>query len=401
MSVEEALEIVLGSVQPLPVIEQPVSESAGLILAEDVRAPVDLPAFRNSAMDGFALRSVDTASASAQQPRELDVVGSISAGEGPWSVWIAEMTAVRVMTGAPVPDGADAVVRLEEAGEVGSRIRLHRPISAGEHLREIGSDLARGGIALPAGSSMTWPAIALLTALGISNVRVHARPVLAVISTGDELINAGTPASGQMVPDSNGPMLMELARAHGGDSRFIGIAVDSRAVLEAMLDGSVSADAIVISGGVSAGDRDVVRDLLAEREAVVFSQVRMKPGRPFTFGLLAGKPVFALPGNPLAAAAAFLQFVRPALDRMRGSRERRAGTCEAIAVSRIENAGRRRLIVPIHLRERPGDLPAAAPIADGTSGLALLARADGLLVIPEETAIVNQGDVVRFWRLPA
>lgn len=393
ISVEDALEIVLRAVRPLPVVDLAAIDSAGFVLAQNLHAPSDLPRFRNSAMDGFALRSAETSGASGL----FDVAGTISAGGNHWRAPLDPMTAIRVMTGAQIPDEADAVVRFEEVEEVGERIRISRAIAPGEHVRAVGSDIASGAVALVEGSILSWPSTALLTALGVSSVLVHRRPVVAVISTGDELGRQRP----QSIHDSNGPMLMELIRSGGGQPEFAGVAGDSRDALEAVLRGALTADAIVISGGVSAGDRDVVRDLLADREAALVSQVRMKPGRPFTFAVFDGKPFFALPGNPIAAAATFLQFVRPALDRMRGKQTAGDDGEFAIAASRIENPGKRRLVVPVRLHPNQGGLPYAERVEDGTAGLALLARAGGLLVIPESTAIVNQGEAVQLWRLPA
>lgn len=398
IGVEDALRIVLETVRPGPAIERALPEATGFVLAEDVRAPVNLPAFRNSAMDGFALRSVETLGASPRQPAMFRVAGTVVAGDQPWEARLEAKTVVRVMTGAAIPDDADAVVPLEDAEELGDRIGVTRVINGEEHVRAIGSDLAVGEVALKSGTAIAWPEIGLLIAMAVPFVQVHSRPSIAVISTGDELAASSIVGTGRQIPDANGPMLTELIRASGADPCFAGIARDSRAALESLLQGAKSADAIVISGGVSAGDRDIVRALLTDRNAAIFSQVRMKPGRPFTFGVLKDKPLFALPGNPFAAAATFLQFVRPAIDRMRGLTERDADF--AVAVSRIENAGKRRLVVPVRLNRGSKALPEAERIADGTAGLALLARADGLLVIPEETAIVNQGDVVRYWRLP-
>jgi molybdopterin molybdotransferase len=401
ISVEKALQIVVDAVRPMPVIERRLAEAAGLILAEDVRTPTDLPSFRNSAMDGYALRSSETLGAADTAPRRFDVVGTIMAGDAGWHVPLARMTALRIMTGAPIPDEADAVVRFEDIEELDGRIAVVRSIRAGENVRERGSEVRGGELVVAAGSPITWMAVALLTALDLPIVRVCAPPEIAVISTGDELADARPHHAGSTIPDSNGPMLMELVRVHGALPRFLGIAGDSEATLDSMLNRAASADAIVISGGVSAGDRDVVGHLLARRNAIAFSQVRMKPGRPCTFGLLEGKPVFALPGNPLAAAATFLQFVRPAIDRMRGKRGGADEADYAIAASRFENPGKRRLIVPVRLKFRPDGLPEAEPVTDRAAGMAALACAGGLLVIPEAVSIVDRGDAVQVWRLPA
>jgi molybdopterin molybdotransferase len=400
VSVEEALELVLDSIRPMPVKELPTELAHGLVLAEDVRSFVPLPPFRNSAMDGFALRASDSLGASRVEPKSFSVVGSTAAGEPAWRSPLQARSVVRVMTGAALPEQADAVVRFEDVEELGNQLTLSVEISAGTNVRNVGSDLRLGDIAVAAGSTMTWASGALLTSIGVERVMVHAQPQVAVISTGDELRADRSPAFAETISDSNGPMLAALVRDHGATVLMTGVARDARDSLERVLAEARSADVIVISGGVSAGDRDVVRDLLIERNAIVLSQVRMKPGRPFTFAVLDGKPVFALPGNPFAAAATFLQFVKPALDRLRG---RRIGASEiryAQVVGPIENGGVRRTIVPVRLRTRIGALPIAERISEGVSGLALLARADGLLVIPESIAVAEVGSVLEFWPLP-
>jgi molybdenum cofactor synthesis domain-containing protein len=309
------------------------------------------------------------------------------------------MSAIRIMTGAPAPADADAVAPFEDVTETGRDFALTQPVRTGAHLRSIGSELALGDVAASAGSTVNWAVLALLTSLGIERVHVCRQPAIAVISTGDELNDTSPMPSRSMVPDSNGPMLSALIRACGALPRFLGIAGDSDAALQALLGSVSDADAIVVSGGVSAGDRDAVRSVLAANGAIAVSQVRMKPGRPFIFGAWNGTPVFALPGNPVAAAATFLQFVKPAIERMRGVGERVRD--EAVASFRIENPVLRRLIVPVRLRRRSGTLPEADQLADGTSGMATYARADALMVIPETLRVVNTGDVVEIWRLHA
>ncbi|CAN5510072.1 molybdopterin molybdotransferase MoeA [soil metagenome] len=400
ISVEEALAMVLDAIQPMPVIERSIELADGLVLAEDVRSPIALPAFRNSAMDGFALRASDSIGASSVEPKSFSVAGSTAAGESAWGAPLDARAAVRVMTGAVLPDQADAVVRFEDVEELGDRVSISGEISAGTNIRNVGSDLRLGDVAVGSGSLISWASGALLTSIGVNSVRVHSQPRVAVVSTGDELRADRYQAGAETIPDSNGPMLLALARDCGADVIAAGIARDSRDSLERALVAAISADVIVISGGVSAGDRDAVRDLLIERNAIVLSQVRMKPGRPFTFAILDGKPVFALPGNPFAAAATFLQFVKPALDRLRGRRIEAVEIRWAEIAEPVANSGGRRAIVPVRLRPRIAALPVAERISQGVAGLALLARADALLVIPESIAVAEAGSVLEFWPLP-
>lgn len=392
--------MVLAALQPMPAIECPIELAQGFVLAEDVLSPIALPSFRNSAMDGFALRASDSIGAGSVEPRSFSVVGSTAAGESAWNVPLEIQTVVRVMTGAALPEQADAVVRFEDVEELGDRIEISGDIFAGTNVRNIGSDLQLGAVAVAVGSSISWSANALLASIGVETVRVHSQPRVAIISTGDELRSEQSIAGAETIPDSNGPMLAQLVRDSGSSVHSVGVARDARDSLEAAMAAASSADVIVVSGGISAGDRDAVRDLLIERDAIVLSQVRMKPGRPFAFAILDGKPVFALPGNPFAAAATFLQFVRPALDRLRGRTIEAGETRYAEIVEPIDNSSGRRTIVPVRVRSRIGMLPVAERISEGVAGLALLARADGLLVVPESIAVANSGSALEFWPLP-
>lgn len=375
ISVEAALDIVLASVAPLPVTELPVEEAIEFTLADPIAAQIDLPGERLAAMDGFAIRTDGPAGDTRR------VVASTMAGEPVWRAALAPGAAVRIMTGASVPVDADTVVPLEDVIEVDGEIHLDR-VTPGANIRGIGSEIAAGTTIANAGDSLGWPQMALLIALGVHTVRVYRRPRLAVISTGDELEKT--------IPDSNGPMLTALLRSTGVEVRRHR-AADTPTSLEQILDQARDVDAFVISGGISAGDRDVVRQFLHEHAEVRVSQVRMKPGRPFTFGVYAGRPLFALPGTPFAAAATCLQFVSPALDRMRGRTINAAGTVEVGFT--LDTPGQRRHIVPVQLDKHRR----AERIRPGVAGLGALAVASGLLVIPESIQAIAPGDCLTYW----
>jgi molybdopterin molybdotransferase len=317
---DEARSVVLGTVGPLASRACPLEEASGRVLAVDVRAPHPLPRFDNSAMDGFALRAGDT----AHPPTRLAVVGSIMAGQT-GSPTVQAGQAVRIMTGAPMPDGADAVCMIElvreEAG--GAEIVLEAALTIGTHLRKAGSDLAEGDLVVAAGTTLTPAHVGVLASLGFEGVTVVGTPRVAVVSTGDELTSDPEPLPRGRIRDANRPALLAQLRRDGFEPHDVGIVPDDEdAVLQTLHDATATCDAIVVSGGVSVGDRDVMRlvlDKLGEG-AMRWMQVAIKPAKPFAFGTLApsGTPLFALPGNPVSALVSYELFVRPALRAMAG-----------------------------------------------------------------------------------
>ncbi|MEJ7763436.1 MAG: molybdopterin molybdotransferase MoeA, partial [Thermomicrobiales bacterium] len=260
LTVDTAREHILAAVRPLPVVVTPIAAVAGMTLAAAIHAPIDLPPFANAAMDGYALRAADVAGGQTR----FRVVAGVAAGHQPTSA-VARGTAVRIMTGAPVPAGADLVVRFEDVALTGDRqsgetdepeISLTRPVVAGQNIRPAGEDLARGALAIAAGTTLTSAHIGLLAALGLGEVPVHRRPVVAVLATGDELRGPGDPLGPAQVHDANGPMLAAMVREAGGEPLGLGIARDDRADLLGRLAAAGGADLIVTAGGVSAGDFD-------------------------------------------------------------------------------------------------------------------------------------------------
>ncbi len=309
--VNEALKRVMTNVVPLPVVERRFDEALGWVLAEDVSAADPLPPFPASTVDGFAVVAADGAG-------ERELVGEQFAGYDA-ELLIKPGQVARITTGAPVPNGADAVMMVEWSMEEAGRVKFTREVKAGDFIRPIGSDIAQGQLILKAGTRLGASEIGLLATVGTTNIRVHRRPVVGVMSTGDELVEPDqTPGPGQ-IRDSNRFSLMACLREAGADAVELGIAPDSRDKLrEFMLAGLARCDALLTSGGVSMGELDLVKPLLEELGPVHFGRVNTKPGKPVTFATIDGKPFFAMPGNPVSSLVSFEVFVRPALRKMSG-----------------------------------------------------------------------------------
>jgi molybdopterin molybdotransferase len=315
LEVSAALDIVLEQARPLVPATVPLSPAViGRVLAEDVVSDLDSPPYAKSIMDGYAVRSADAAAGAA-----LTVIEEVAAGRVPKKA-VGRGEATRVMTGAPIPDGSDAVIPHEETELAGNCVRLRSAAPAGQFILPRGREMKAGQIVAPAGTLLTPAAIGLLAAVGRTSVRVYPAPRLAIISTGDELVEPSErPGPGQ-IRNSNGTMLLALSARAGADGRYLGIARDDRTALEALVRRAFeSAEIVVLSGGVSAGKFDFVPEVLREFGVQThFHKIRMKPGKPLLFGTRAGSLVFGLPGNPVSSFVGFELFVRPALRKMGG-----------------------------------------------------------------------------------
>lgn len=408
LPVGEAREIILRDVAPLPPERRALADALGSVLAEDVVAPVDLPPWDNSAMDGFAARSEDVLGASAGAPRTLRVVDDVPAGSFP-SRPVGPGEATRVMTGAPVPEGADGVVRVEHTdggsgiGTAEGRVAVRSDLDAGRNVRRRGEDVRRGDVVLRAGTPLRAAEIGVAASLGRAELAVVRRPVVAVLASGDELVEVERFAevlAGQKIVSSNGYALAAQLAESGMEARVLGIAADTRESLRGHVEAARGCDALVTTAGISVGEHDHVREVMEEFAAEVrFWRVRARPGSALAFGRVAGLggiPWFGLPGNPVSTLVTFEVFVRPALLRMCGRRA---------VFPPVEPA---RLAAPLSLKpglthfmrvrlDRGGEGLVASLTGSQSSGvLTSMAAADGLLVVPE-----SGGDFVASDTLPA
>lgn len=401
VSVDEALERVLAAVAPTPPVDIPILEAEGMVAAEDVVAYDNIPPFRNSAMDGYAVRAAETIGATPNSNVHLRLIGAIAAGQ-PTQIEVGPGTAVRVMTGAVMPEGADAVVRFEETDETAygpnrvmresrETIGITRAAKPWDNVRPAGEDIAAGSIAITRGRVIRPPEIGMLASLNRSSVSVHRRPKVAILSTGDEVIDIGPELLPGQIRNSNTYTLAAMTRRWGGEPIVLGVARDTLADLTGKLSAARDADLIVTSGGVSLGDYDVVKDVLQAEGEIAIWQVRMKPGKPLAFGRVGTTPLLGLPGNPVAAAVSYEQFGRPAIKRLLGRSDLHAPVVTATLLERLDNRGQRRHYVRA-LVEGSGDAMTVRTAGDQGAGvLASLVRANGLLILPERLEVAEPG----------
>jgi molybdopterin molybdotransferase len=392
-SVDEHLAEVLQVVQPLAPLEVGLLDAHGCVLAEDVVAPLPLPGFDNSAMDGYAVRSADV----QQVPCVLPVVGDVAAGPAsPLSVQPG--LTVRIMTGAALPTGADAVVPVEHTDGGLAQVRIDRAPVPGQHIRRAGDDVAAGELVLANGSHLGSAQVGLAAAVGRARLLVRPRPRVVVISTGDELVEPG----GHLVPgqlyDSNSVMLTAACLEAGAIAYRVGIVPDEGPkLLDTLEDQLVRADLLLTSGGVSVGAYDVVKEVLSRLGTVGFHKVAMQPGMPQGFGVIGPDrvPVFGLPGNPVSAAVSFEVFVRPALRRMLGSVAVTRPMISARAAEELRSPAGKRSFLRVRLEVQDGAYVVTPVSGAGSHLVAGMARANALAVVPEDVETVPAGQAVQ------
>jgi molybdopterin molybdotransferase len=410
ISVEEARARILAHFAPLPAEETPLHEALGQVLAEDVRATFNIPPLDNTGMDGYAVHASDTEGATRESPRELRVTGYLAAG----SVFEREVgrgEAVRIMTGAPIPPGADAVVPFEETDEEEHGHWTERPrdvvridVAArpGANIRFVGEDVRAGEVVLPAGTVLGPAQIGVLASLGLDRAPVHRRPRVAVLSTGDELLRPGEPLQPGKIYDSNAFGLAAAVRDCGGVPMVLEVARDSVEALTARIHEALeTADLLVTSAGVSRGDFDVVKQVLANEGEVGFWTVKMRPGKPLAFGTFQASgpegertvPHLGLPGNPVSALMTFELFGRPALFTMLGKPELwQRPVVRAITSERIVNPDGRRFYARAIVRSSDDGYVASLTGPQGSGVLTSMSLANGYAIVPEDVPAIEAGD---------
>ncbi len=399
LNVGEAQELILGQVSALPSETLPIDRARGRILAEEILSTRTLPPADCSAMDGYALAADDAAQAREAAPVSLQVVYEIAAG-GSAPCALGRGEAARIFTGAPMPEGADSVVMQERVERIEDRLTLHRPVTRGDHVRIAGEELHVGDRVLEAGIEIRSPQVGLLASLGRSVVAVHRRPRVAIVSSGDELVEPDRDASGGRIVASNSYTLAAQCREIGAEPVYLGIARDRPEDLEAHLRAGLVADCIVTSAGVSVGDHDYVMGVLEKLGCqLLFWGVAMKPGHPLAFGRFdwgeassgAGPLVFGLPGNPVSASVTFEQFVRPALRKMLGHRALYRPTLTARLATRLEKKPGRISFVRVQLERRDGEIWARSTGSQSSGVFLSMSRAQGLLVFPVGASELEEG----------
>ncbi len=394
----EARRIVLDSVNPLAPVGLPLAEVLGLTAAEDLRSAEPVPPFTNSAMDGFALRAADVAQASEPDPVRLRVLGTLAAGET--SIHAVEAgTALRIMTGAPLPAGADAVVPLEETRTGEGWVELIKPLRSAANVRREGEDIPEGGLVLAAGTTIRPGEIGVLASTGFDRVPVFPRVRVAILSTGGELVDCGEKPGPGQIRDANIHALSAQVRAMGGIPVPFPRVPDHPAAVEAALGEALeSCDLILTTGGVSVGDCDFVKPVLEAMGAeLVFWRVAQKPGGPLGFWRLLGRPIFGIPGNPVAAMLMVEEYVRPALRRMMGFRHLHRPERMAILEQPWHKSAPdgRVHFLRVTVREEGGEMRAALTGPQGSGILSSMLRANALVIISEDETALPAGGAVR------
>ena len=406
LSVEEALERILSHFHVLESEERPLLDALGQVLAEDATARHDIPPLDNSAMDGYAVQAASVEGASESSPATLKVVGAVAAGQLP-SDTVEPGTTVRIMTGAPIPPGADSVVPFEETDEVERRnsggsldeIGVKIPVRLGADIRPAGQDVRQGDMVLAKGRNLRPSEIGVLASLGLDTVTVVRRPVVAILATGDELLEVGDDYAEGKIYDSNSYSVAASVLRYGGIPNLIGIARDNLDSMNAKLEEGLDSDMLITSAGVSKGDYDMVKDVLAQHGEIDFWSVRMRPAKPLAFGVLRADegrevPHLGLPGNPVSAMVAFEQFARPAIHKMMGKSGLAKPRVTAVLDEPIYNTDGRRVYARAVISKKNGTYHARLTGNQSSNLLTSMASANGLAVCPEDLPVKKAGEVV-------
>ena len=383
----------MDSIMALPSEDVGIDAAVGRILAQTVRSAWELPGFDNSAMDGYAVRAADVVAATRVAPAALPVSGESRAGGAPPN--LLQGTAIRIMTGAPLPEGADAVVRQEDSQRNDDRVLIEVAVAAGTNVRRRGEDMPAGTPVLRAGRVLTNVDVGIAAALGFADVAVHRRPTVAVFASGDELVAAGSPRGPWQVTDSNSPMVAAAVHEAGGTPRFLGVANDTPGSVRALLDAAAGCDVIVSTAGVSVGDHDHVREVVAELGEIDTWQIAMRPGKPMLIGHVRGAIFLGLPGNPVSSSVTFELFARPAIRALQGELEPHRRRISVRLGKTMDKPEGIEMYARAVLRPGHDGVPVASSAGDqGSSMLGTLAAADCLLVLASEPTSFAAGTVV-------
>lgn len=407
LSVQDALTAVLGGFATLEAERVPLSQLLGRVLTQSVVAKNNMPPFTNSSMDGYALRAADIASASKQSPVTLNVIGDVAAG-AVLDVNAGENTAVRIMTGAPVPDGFDAVVPVEDTNEewrgekrpLPEKITIYRSVNSGDYLRHPGEDIETGTEILSAGHLVRPQEIGVMASLGVTEAQVVRRPRIGILATGDELISVDQPLTPGKIRNSNGYTQAAQVEALGAEPIILGVAKDTEASVREKLQIGLDAnvDLFISSAGVSVGAYDVVKAVLDAEGNVGFWRVRMRPGKPLAFGTYQGIPYLGLPGNPVSAMVSFERFARPAILKMAGRTQLDKPQIPVVVQEEIGSDGRESYIRAVVEKTAVG-YQATTTGSQGSHVATSLVKANALLIIPEGQKRVTKGETLNAWML--
>jgi putative molybdopterin biosynthesis protein len=407
LSFDEAKQLLEKSFSAKPVGEEQVaiSKAHDRVLAQDIVSPMDIPSFSRSTVDGYAVKAADTFGASEDKPVSLRFCGHIAIGEPP-KVAVEKGLVAEIVTGAPLPDGADAVVMVEQTSRQGDNVLIRRPVAGSENVMAAGSDIRKGETALKKGRVLGSREIGVLAAIGLTEAAVYKRPRVAVLSTGGEVVAPGEVLPPGKIYDINAHTLSAAVLESGGEPINLGIIPDKKDKLTKALKQALgSADAVITSGGVSVGPKDFTPQVVDSlgKPGVIMSGVAVKPGKPLTVAIVDGKPVFSLPGNPTSSLFMFNVFVRPILVKLAGRTEEDLPKVKAVAAKKMFPARGRRTFIMVNLSYNKAGELLVSPVPTGLSGaITTLAKADGFVEISEKQQFIDAGteiDVYLFGKL--
>jgi molybdopterin molybdotransferase len=396
LSVEEALDRILSEISTLERVQVPLSAATGMVLAEDIIAQEDIPPFANSAMDGFALHSKDSAPRNGQ-PARLRVTGSVAAGYLADHA-IEEGTAMRIMTGAPVPPGADSVIQVEltRSEEINSaHVEILQEVAPGNNIRLAGDDMQRGQVVLKQGTEISAWEIGVLATLGYANVPVIRRARVAILGTGDEIIDIDQALQPGKIRNSNSYLLEAVVRDAGAEPHLLGVASDTVESLREKFSAALRYDLILTSGGVSVGDFDLVKNILTEQGQMNFWRINMRPGKPVAFGHIGNTPLLGLPGNPVSTAVTFELFGRPVIRKMQGHTHLFKPQIDVIVVDEVQDRTPRRHYVRAHVAWNGTHFIARTTGNQGSHIMTSLLNANALMIVPEGDTKIVPGSKIK------
>jgi molybdenum cofactor synthesis domain-containing protein len=399
MTFDEAKKVVAEQLKPttLGAEEIPLLDAYNRVLKENAVSTLDIPPFNRSTVDGFAVKAEDTYGAEENQPVKLTVRGTVNIGEPP-KIRLVKGEAAEIVTGAPLPEGADAVVMVEDTDREAAQLRVYRAVTKDGNVMKRGTDVQKGETALKAGQVLGASEIGVLAALGLTKAKVFKVPVVAVLSTGGEVTEPGKRLLAGKIYDINAYSLSTAVRESGGNPVYIGVVPDDKAALRKALEYALaSADMVLTSGGVSVGPHDLTPQIVDSlgKPGVLVSGIAVKPGKPTTIALIGKKPVFALPGHPTSALLIFHLFARPVIQLMSGKPDVEAKTVKALAAKRMFQAKGRRTFVMVKLKCAKSGRVVAEPVETGASGaITTLAKADGFVEIPADQQFVDADEEV-------
>ena len=399
MTYTEAKNTINQQLKPKPLCtdELPLLEARNHVLAEDITSTLDIPPFNRSTVDGYAVKAEDTYNAEENNPAKLAVIGAVPIGEPP-QVTITKGTTAEIVTGAPIPEGADAAVMVENTDRTNNTLSVFSAVTSGENVMKKGADIKTNEIVLKKGRVLGSREIGVLAALGKATAKVYRVPRVAVLSTGGEVTEPGKKLPAGKIYDINAYSLSTAVMESGGTPVYLGVVPDVKAELRKALERAlVSADMVITSGGVSVGPKDLMPQTVNElgKPGLIVCGVALKPGKPTTAALVDGKPVFALPGHPTSALLVFHLFVRPVIQLWAGKPAEEAVVVKAVAGARMFSARGRRTFVTVKLKRDEAGVFVAEPVATGASGaITTLAKADGFVEISENEQFVDAGEAV-------